>query len=251
MNYYSKIKKTWLGSKISKILEKTIDLIFPKNCLFCQKEKTLFCEDCQSTFDFPQDFLCLCQKPKALIKIGKCISCREKFLDGVLAPLSFDELRVQKLIHAFKYQPFAKELGKSLAEIIIKYFFWKNYQPLKKALIIPIPADPKRIKWRGYNPPEIIAKELAQKFNLLFEPNCLLKIRKTKPQTKLSLEERQENLKNAFALKEAKIIQGKSIYLIDDVYTTGSTMEEAAKILKNAGAKKVFGLVVARAFRLE
>jgi len=240
-----------LFPKIDKILESIIDVIFPKNCLFCQKEKTFLCDDCQSTFDFPQDFLCLCQKPKALIKIGKCISCQEKFLDGLLAPLSFDELRVQKLIHAFKYEPFIKELGKSLAEVIIKYFYWKNYQPFKKSLIIPIPADQKRIKWRGYNPSEIIAKELAQKFNLVLVSDLLLKTKKTKPQAKLSLKERQENLKNAFALKKAKILQGKLIYLIDDVYTSGSTMEEAAKILKREGAKKVFGIVAARAFNLE
>lgn len=109
-----------------------------------------------------------------------------------------------------------------------------------------VPLEKKRLKSRGYNQAEVLAKELSQILEIPLIVDNLVKTRKTLPQAKLSAKERGENVKNAFSVKNPAEIIGKKIFLIDDVYTTGSTMEECATVLKNAGARQVWGVAIAR-----
>ena len=102
------------------------------------------------------------------------------------------------------------------------------------------------MKNRGYNQSEELAKELSKTLKIPLILNNLIKIRATFPQIKLSAKERQENLKNAFSINNPEELKNKKIFLVDDVYTTGSTMEECAKTLKESGAKQVWGIAIAR-----
>lgn len=232
-----------------KLISLFFDILFPKCCFGCQKQGTYLCEDCQACLEISQHQYCLCQKPKLLI--NECQKCKNKKLDVLYFALPYQKIFVKKLIHSFKYEPFIKDLAKPLTTLIIEHFFLLEKQPdflsnKTDFIIIPIPCYVKRLKWRGFNPAEEIAKELAKILTIPLVSNCLIKTKKTIAQVKLNDEERKENVKGVFSVKNKEKIKEKKILLIDDVYTTGSTMEEAAKILKRAGAKKVIGIIIAR-----
>jgi len=154
---------------------------------------------------------------------------------------------VKKLIQNFKYEPFIKELSNSLSSLIIEHFQLLDNKPdLSSFTLIPIPLYKKRLKWRGFNQSEEIAKGLASYLKIPLINDCLIKTRETLPQIDLSGEERKKNIKNVFLIKNRELIQNKKILLVDDVYTTGSTMEECAAKLLESGANEVVGIVVAR-----
>ena len=112
-------------------------------------------------------------------------------------------------------------------------------------LIIPVPLCEKRLKLRGYNQSELLGKEIAKNLSLPLITNSLYRVKETLQQTKLNIMERQSNLKDAFVVKKKKMVKGKSVLLIDDVYTTGATSTEYARMLKLAGASAVYVLTVA------
>jgi len=255
--------------KKGKIKSFLLDLFFPKFCLNCQREGSFLCEDC-----------------KAILDIS---SSHQKFQTGNLSdlyyPLEYKNPLIKNLIKRFKYEPFIKELAKDLTSLIINHFQLLDKKPsfLKKNpnyVLVPVPLEKRKLKWRGFNQAEEIGKEIAKflparlasqgeaggKIPLI--TNVLVKIKETSPQVELSKEERKENVKGVFSCQNPKNIypvrelkefgysknidfsngvKGKKILLVDDVYTTGSTMEEAARVLKKAGAKEVIGIVIARA----
>ena len=228
-----------------KLISNCLDILFPKYCFGCQKEETHLCDDCKACLEISQYQYCLCKRPNLFL--GKCHQCKTKKLDLLYSSVAYQKPLVKRLIHYFKYEPFIKKLSQPLASLIIEHFYLLNKQPNFSAFIlIPIPLYIKRLRWRGFNQAEEIAKELSKFLNLPVYSNCLIKTKKTLPQVELNHEQRKENIKNAFSVKKPELIKNKKILLIDDIYTTGSTMEEAAKVLKRAGAKEVIGVVVAR-----
>ena len=113
-------------------------------------------------------------------------------------------------------------------------------------IFVPVPLFSSKLKKRGYNQSEILAKELSKKFKIPFQ-NILERTRNTKTQVGLSNIDRKLNIKNAFSFNNQKsVISNQSIFLVDDVVTTGSTLKEAAKVLKRNGVKRVIGLTLAR-----
>lgn len=240
-----------LPIKISNFL---LELFFPSFCLGCRKEDSFLCNDCKSTLEISEYNYCLCNKnPLRLAnnsKSGKCNGCRDKKLSGLYFALPYKEkFLTKKLIYQFKYGPYLKNLAKNLTNILIEHFvlaknntegIWQN------GILIPVPLEKKKLKSRGYNQAEELAKELSKILRVPLISNNLVKIRKTMPQMELSAKEREENLKNAFLVKNPAEITGKKIFLVDDVYTTGSTLEECAKTLKESGVKSVWGIVIAR-----
>ena len=230
-----------------------LELFFPSFCLGCKKEGALLCEDCKSTLEISEYNYCLCSKPLRLPdgqKTGKCPRCQDKKLSGLFFALPYKEkFLTKKLIYQFKYKPYIKELSKTLAAILTEHLvishnnaesIWEN------SVLMPVPLEKSKLKSRGYNQSEELARELSKILQVpLFSEN-LAKIKKTAPQMELSAKERAENLKGAFSIKNPAEIAGKKIFLIDDVYTTGSTLQECANVLKSAGAKQIWGIVIAR-----
>jgi ComF family protein len=230
--------------KLRKIL---LDILFPKFCLCCNREGDYLCKDCKALFDIFQYRYCLCRIPKKILENGKCQKCKFKKLDGLYFPLYYQNLLIKKLIQKFKYEPFIRELAKPLASLVVAHLqLFDNKLNFSDFVLIPIPLSKRRLRWRGFNQAEELAKELSKYLKIPLISNCLIKTRETLPQVELSEKERKENIKEAFYLRDQNKISGKKILLIDDVYTTGSTMEEAARVLKKAGAKEVWGIVVAR-----
>lgn len=225
-----------------------IDLFFPKFCFYCKKEGDYLCEDCSAFLEILEYTFCLCQKPQRLPDVKKCKRCQRKKLNGLHFALPYQNLFAKKLIHQFKYDPQIKELAKTLTSIIITHFnlLEKSLKFGKDFILAPVPLTNKKKRRRGFNQSEELCKELNQFLEIPLIADCLLKTKDTPPQIELQKEERLESQKGVFLVKNSKNIKGKKILLVDDVYTTGATMEECARVLKMAGAKEVWGLVVAR-----
>ena len=235
-------------------------MFFPKFCLGCQKEGCYLCQDCRAILDISEFDYCLCEKNALRIstiegRAGRCQRCRDKTLSGLYFALPYkDKLLTKKLIGQFKYQPYLKDLAGTLASILIEHFLisGKNTDEIwENSVLIPVPLDKKKLRARGYNQSEELAKELSKVLKIPAVSDVLIKIKSTPAQMELKKEERKKNLLNAFSIKKCGTSDvphflGKKVFLVDDVYTTGSTMAECAKVLRSAGAKQVWGICIAR-----
>ena len=208
-----------------------LNLLFPKLCLGCKREGSHCCEDCLSLL--------------SLARAPSVISAHSS-LSALYCATSYEDKFVQRLIHSFKYRPFLRDLAKPLAFSIIAHISLLNKPIYPPDVICPIPLHRRRLKWRGYNHAEELAKQLGKAFSLPVVSNALIKRKHTAPQVSLGREERLRSMKGVFEVRNPQAIASKNILLVDDVYTTGATMEECARVLKKAGAARVFGAVVAR-----
>lgn len=236
-----------------------LELLFPIKCAVCEKEtghkkkNKLVCAECLKKMPPSLDFYCpLCEAKTIDGKL--CFSCRliisntEKsfYLDRLIYPFSYKNPAIQKVIKAFKYR-FIKDLDQPLGWLMISYLDKiKGKIDLKDIVIIPVPLHKRKFNQRGYNQSELIASEISGYLNIGIINDCLLKIKSTKDQAKLEENKRFGNLKGVFLCAKPWLATGKKILLLDDVYTTGETMKECAKVLKEAGAKEVIGLAIAR-----
>jgi len=217
------------------------DIIFPKRCINCKKEGSFLCEDCLSLIPINPFEYCLCEK---LEKRNKCENCKNRYLDKILSATDFNNKIIREAIHKFKYS-FIEELSIPLSFIILNHLQNIDCQIDNSFVVIPVPMHDKKKRRRGFNQSEEIAKLISEATSLPFS-TTLVKTKETKPQMELNKAERIENIKNCFAIKNKKEIENKTIILLDDVYTTGTTMEQCAKVLKENGAKEVWGLTIAR-----
>lgn len=237
-------KDKLLGNRIKDFI---LDIFFPKLCFGCQREGAYLCQDCQSVLEISNSSYCLCQKPQRLPLPGKCQKCQNKNLEGLYFAVPYQNNLIKKLIHSFKYEPFVKEISEDLASAILSHLrlIEKQEKDFKEFLLTPMPLHHKKTKWRGFNQSYEIAKHLGRWLNIpIIQP--IIRTKETISQVELEEQERKENLKGAFKIENSEPIFNRKILLIDDVYTTGSTMEEAARILKKAGAKEIWGIVAAR-----
>ena len=207
------------------------NLLFPKICLGCGREEEYLCQDC-----------------KAVLEIsGIHQKYKTNYLSDLYFAIDYKKPLIKKMIQYFKCEPFIKELAKPISSLIIDHFQLLDNKPdFSNFILIPIPLEKRALKWRGFNQAEELAREISRFLNLGVSSDVLIKIRRTPPQVELKPAERKENVKNVFSVKNEGKIKGKRILLIDDVYTTGSTMEEAARVLKKSGTSEIVGLAVAR-----
>ena len=238
-----------------------LDLLFPKKCVSCKKEGSYFCKDC--ILNIKQGDL-ICPKCEKLAVGGQTHPiCERKYgLDGLwslgLYKQSFpspDGERQNPLraaIQSLKYK-YIEDLSKILLDITLEY--WIRYQPfvldqIKKVqgvgwAVAPVPLHWYKENKRGFNQSSLLGKSFAQSLGLDYL-DCLKRTRYTKSQTKLRGKDRYQNIKSAFSLDSKFMIHDSEILLIDDVWTTGSTMKECCYVLKRSGAKKVWGITLAR-----
>lgn len=239
-----------LNEKNAQIINFFLDLIFPKICLGCQKEGYYLCENCLEKIPLIDKFVCpLCGQ---LSFWGKtCEKCQKKFyLTGLIYACSYKINLIREAIKALKYE-YLQELVKPLTGLLIKCIknshFLSNFsQSTFRYLIIPVPLHRKKILFRGFNQAELIGQEIAQEFDLELKNNLLIRVKNTASQTDLKENQRFLNVQNVFQVKERKMISNKIIFLVDDVITSGATLNEAAKVLKEAGTKEVWGLTIAK-----
>jgi len=240
------------------IKEGLLNFVFPLNCKVCGKpiresRGYSICKDCFKTIKLIENPYCKkCGKP--LIgtefflnnKDILCINCRKQHsYFNCARSVGVYEKALRKCIHLFKYYR-EKKLAKPLGKLLIDYLS-KNKQLYQELdLIIPVPLHKNDLKIRGFNQSLLLSKEIGDYFSLPVEKNILIKKKITGAQIKLSKKEREKNLLNAFFIAEPERIKGKKLLLIDDVFTTGSTVNECSKELKKAQVKNICVLTLAR-----
>lgn len=244
--------------ELNKIRNFILDLLFPIYCINCGIEgKKFICDGCFKKIKTAQCFICpICRKASSSGAV--CEECaKSHFLNGLYAGAEYGDALTQKIIKTFKFK-FIPDLCNPLADILIKRLEETNFQTQKFNLIIPVPLHKRRLNWRGFNQSELIASKLSERFNIPMNQNILARVRNTKAQSEIkSEEERKCNIQGAFAIcplpkrkevlreKNLLLIKRKNILLVDDVCTTGSTLDECAKVLKQAGAEKIWGCTTA------
>jgi ComF family protein len=245
------------------------DLFFPLECIGCQAPDTWLCPKCFRALPINNRSYCpACSKKNQ--HSNYCQKCSSDYwLDGIWTASDYNNAVIAELIKKYKYN-FAKNLNTLLGQLLIIYFtqLLESYHfrlgsdenidiniskqistPLpilwlSNTIVVSVPLHKKRLQWRGFNQAELIANIFCRHFGLKLKSSLLIRKRYTKPQMRLKKEKRLKNLLSAFAYN-GENLKHRPVILIDDVATTGSTLNECAKVLKQNGASEVWGLVVA------
>jgi len=206
------------------------DLLFPIFCLGCKKEGTWLCDDCKPTVDCSGLFL--------------CSDCDHPSLSSHAAMMKYEEHGISGgLIRAWKYNN-SQEVGQILRFYLAKFIAKEASWFFRADFVVPVPLHRRRYAERGFNQAELLAKDIAK----IFDWPCIPALKRTcftSQQARLNREAREKNVKNSFQVTTS-FPAGASVLLVDDVYTTGVTLQECARVLRRAGVKEVHGFTLAR-----
>jgi len=231
-----------------------LDFVYPINCRICfckldykSLDSGTICPDCWKKVEYLHLPYCLrCGHPAGDGFSEKCEECKK------FRPVYFIKARgiakysgvLRKAIHFWKYG-FKEEMKKPLVQIIEKYI-QTNTELDSFDIIIPVPLHPIKFREREFNQAEILAEPFSDYFGIPVISDILYRTRYTRPQMELSADERFKNVEGLFALRNPAIVNGKKILLIDDVMTTGATVNACSKVLKEAGCLDIYIVVLAR-----
>ncbi|HOQ02143.1 MAG TPA: ComF family protein [Acetivibrio clariflavus] len=216
------------------MLERILDLVFPPKCIFCNKilnygTGICICESCSLNIPY------FSEKNLNLIKSNS-------YFDDIICVCEYSGIIKEALI---KYKFFNKpSFGRTFARLI--YNRIKEKTNLGEIdLIVSVPLHRKKEQLRGYNQSYLIAKQLGKLLGTKVSKNILIRTKNTDSQSLLNRVERLRNVKDAFSVTDTNAIKDKSILIVDDIFTTGSTLNECCRILKDAGARRITAIVVA------
>lgn len=229
----------WFARNAATLRQALLDLLFPPRCVVCRRDGDWFCSACRQAVEKILPPICnCCGRP---LRHTACPYCQKLPLqiDGTRA-IAFFEGSLRTAIHAFKYSH-RVELANPLGMMLSDYFI---HNPFPVDALIPIPLHAERERMRGYNQSKLLAQVLGQQSHLPIWSDTLTRTRHTRPQVELDAVDRRENVHAAFQATQQ--VRGAQILLIDDVCTTGATMDACAIALKESGAKAIWGLAIAR-----
>lgn len=221
-----------------------LDLIYPPHCVVCRDAGDGYlCPKCIEKITLIEPPVCYkCGKPCEAFMCDDCYQ-REYAFECARSAGIFDG-PLRDAIHALKYRNH-EAVADPLAEIMARAF--AGTQLARNVdVLVPIPIHSSRMLDRGFNQSEVLARILARRIGLPVETKVLRKVRKTRHQVDLPLDERTLNVQGSFAIRHSEKISRKRVLLIDDVFTTGSTLDEAARVLLAAGATEVRAYTLAR-----
>jgi ComF family protein len=224
-----------------------VDFVFPRWCVGCGKKGVYFCPQCLKSIGRLERSICP-ECLKASIWGKTHASCLGRFsLDGLVTVFGYRGI-VRKAVKKLKYRlvtDLVQELN-SLVERRIKEGQGKRWRKFGAGwTLVPVPLHPRRKRWRGFNQAEVLGKRLAGRRGWQFEADLLVRQKPTKPQAEMKDKKRRRaNVRGVFRLDRK--LSGADFIVFDDVWTTGSTIKECGQLLKRAGARKVWGLTVAR-----
>ena len=236
-----------------------VSLFLPADCKTCSQALeplnfSYICENCWNQVKWLKMPYCSrCAKPFPASLASPeassllCTECRQDSspFRKIFAATLYEGV-MKEAIHLLKYRR-KKGIMKRLEKILKAYFFHTDLPFSRFDLVVAIPLHRKKLKERGFNQAELLARVVATHFDLKLVRNNLKRVEATKSQTSLSKKQRIENLKGAFQFRDKDEFRAKKILLVDDVYTTGTTVREAAKVLKKAKASEVYIFTLARA----
>jgi ComF family protein len=216
-----------------------LDLLFPPRCVTCRRVGEWFCVSCRAAVEKIQPPFC--ERCGRLLPQRECIYCQKLplHIDGIRA-VAFFEGNLREAIHAFKYKA-CTELAQIFGGMLSDYL--STHRLLVDA-VVAVPLHAERERARGYNQSLLLARALAVQRQLPVWEKALMRVRDTRPQVELNASERRENVRAAFAATSR--VAGARVLLIDDVCTTGATMDACSVALKDHGAQSVWGLALAR-----
>lgn len=223
--------------KISDVL----DVLYPRRCPVCQEiiEENRLCEKCRRKVSYIRQPRCLkCGKQIETMEEELCSDCRKKthFFDRGIGLFAYDE-NVKNSLYRFKYSN-----KREYAAVYAKELFVQYGEILKRwdvQAVVPVPMYRDKMRQRGFNQAECIAVELSKLLGVGVEKNLIERVRNTKPMKELDDKERMKNLERAFNISEDSV-KYKRILLVDDIYTTGATVDSCALLLKEKGVSKVY-----------
>ena len=231
-----------------------LDLLFPRLCLGCDvllsdDKESRVCSACLAGIKVKNDFACaFCNSPVA--NGATCPFCRaDHFLDRLFVATSYDNPLAEKIIKTMKYRfvrPLADDMGGFMAKYLERRFSPGFNIDRGSTVIVPVPLHRRRLNWRGFNQAEIIGGGIGSRLGLNFQ-DILGRKQNHIPQARIS--DRRARIANAagiFKCARPELARDKTILLVDDVATTGSTLDDCARALKSAGAKEVIGFVFAK-----
>ena len=222
-------------------------LLFPLKCGFCNivisgEEKYLLCDKCLNNVKFIGEDCCQkCGKVLITGYANLCSDCRmiEHHFDRAFSAVEYRDGVKSALI---RYKFFGQKKG---FDTLIALILTKVWKIGSVDLILPVPLHKEKMVQRGFNQSEEIARFVAKELGVRLNTSSLLRVKNTKSQSTLLRQERLNNTKTAFESFCSSQIEGKTLLLVDDIYTTGSTVSECARVLKKAGAEKVYVLTIA------
>ncbi len=240
------------------LLERILDWLYPNRCGVCHRFcDDAICQDCKSKWTLVTLPYCLwCGKPfephaKTSPLCGACLQGRYKF-DYARSAVVYEGVG-RETVHAFKFNRrprLAQPMGELMAEVMRCALSGESGllpSPWQRpSMLVPVPLYPKTQRLRGYNQAELLAKVVGQILHIPVETKILVQTRPMKPQATLGEKERWENVKGAFEVTGPELVKGQIVVIVDDVMTTGATLNECAKALKRAGARQVYCLTFAR-----
>jgi competence protein ComFC len=228
--------------QVAKLKGKALDFLFPQWCVGCGKEGDFICASCRRSLPRIMPPVCpRCGKPQPSgILCPGCVSWQAD-IDGIRSPFRFDGV-IRQAIHQLKYRNL-RALAAPLAGFLHDYLITN---PIPGEVLVPVPLHQKRLRERGYNQSHLLARELGKLTNLPVVNNGLTRQKHAAAQARsLTVDDRRSNVADAFACRDQRL-KDKQVLLIDDVSTSGATLDACAAALKAAGATSVWGLVLAR-----
>lgn len=222
-----------------------LDYIYPPRCPICDEISTEgICGQCRRKVVYIRDDYCLkCGRPLTDSQKEYCYECMRRthfFFQG--RSLFSYQGEVKASLYRFKYgnrREYAESYGEEIAGNLGRWILRNHITK-----IVPIPLHASRRRKRGYNQAALLAREVGGRLHIQVDEKMLYRVKKTEPQKKLSAQERRENLTNAFEVRK-KPVRGEHILLIDDIYTTGNTVDIAAKCLRDVEKCRIYVLTVA------
>lgn len=228
--------------QLAKLKGAALDLLFPQYCVGCGKEGCFICGACHQSLTRIVPPICpRCGRPQpGDMLCPDCVGWQAQ-IEGIRSPFRFEGVMRQS-IHQLKYRNL-RALAAPLAELLRDYLI---ANPMPVEVLVPVPLHQKRLRERGYNQSYLLARELGRLTNLPVVDDCLIRQRHTPPQARTAtVEERKSNIADAFACRDHRL-RDKQVLLIDDVATSGTTLDACASALKASGAASVWGLAMAR-----
>ena len=227
---------------LTKLKGMALDLLFPQWCIGCGGEGNFLCQACRRALPRISPPVCpRCGRPQTSGQL--CAGCAEwsAAIDGIRSPFRFEGV-VREAVHQLKYRNL-RTLVPSLTELLNDYAQTLN---IPADVLVPVPLHRKRIRERGYSQSLLLARELSRLNGLPVVDNCLIRQKNTPPQARTStVEERRDNVVGAFSCRDDRLCD-KQVLLIDDVATSGTTLDACAAVLKTSGAVSVWALVLTR-----
>lgn len=229
-------------AQLTKLRGAALDILFPQYCVGCGKEGSFICASCLQSLPHLEPPICpRCGLPQRDGEL--CANCHDwqADIDGIRSPFRFDGV-IRSAIHQLKYRNL-RAIAPSLARLMGKYL---ATDMINADLVVPIPLHHRRLRERGYNQSVLLARALAKLIDKPLDETSLVREKYVLPQARTnSVEERRANVHDVFVCRGDNI-KGKRILLVDDVATSGATMNSGASVLKSAGAVAVWGLALAR-----